>query len=683
MEKDIRATDLYHEIEAIFNTLRQPGTGQISDAADVHVSPDGRHVVFAGTLMDTLEGVPLSRIYRTDLTSADTRELTCGSSTDRLPRYSPDGRQIAFLSDRRKAGDFQLYLLDPNTGAALSAPPVEGWVEYQHWSPDGKRILLGVAGHGADIAGGQGAVTSEQVATNEPSWMPTVETGCEGFRWRTAWVYELATNCVRQVSKADSNIWEAGWCGNEALVAVVSPGPAEGLWYSARLHIIKMDTGGSREVYAAQDQLGWPTSSPSGKHLAIIEAICSDRGSVAGNLNLIETTSGKVQQVDTRGVDITFTEWRSNRQLLLAGHREFETVVGLYDAASGTFTEVWSSTDVTGSGRYISLSGLNDAGDCVLVGESFVRAPEIAVIRHGEYQVVKSFDLGYADQAKVIKSVERVTWRAPDGLEIQGWLLLPCREGTHPLVMHIHGGPVWHRRPAWLGRWGVSVLMLIRRGYAVFFPNPRGSSSRGQAFARRVVGDMGGADADDCLSGLDYLVDQGIADPRRLGVTGVSYGGFMSSWLITRDTRFAAAVPVAPITNHVTQHLISNIPHFVPLFLADSYTNPAGKYFERSPIMHAHKVKTPTLSICGVLDRCTPPEEAVQFHNALLENGVTSVLVTYPEEGHGIRKFPAVIDYATRVVAWFEEHMCADRPQKGKDASFSGSASPCSLGNPL
>jgi dipeptidyl aminopeptidase/acylaminoacyl peptidase len=144
------------------------------------------------------------------------------------------------------------------------------------------------------------------------------------------------------------------------------------------------------------------------------------------------------------------------------------------------------------------------------------------------------------------------------------------------------------------------------------------------------------------------------------GVTGGSYGGFMTSWLITQDSRFAAAAPVAPVTNQVTGHLISNIPHFVALFLADTYTNPGGKYFQRSPIMHAHKVKTPTLNICGALDRCTPPEEAVQFHNALLENRVKSVLITYPEEGHGIRKLPAAIDYAARVVAWFEEHMPAE-----------------------
>jgi len=180
---------------------------------------------------------------------------------------------------------------------------------------------------------------------------------------------------------------------------------------------------------------------------------------------------------------------------------------------------------------------------------------------------------------------------------------------------------------------------------------------------------MGGADTYDYLSGIDHLVNQGIADSKRLGVIGASYGGFMTSWLIALSSRFAAAISVAPMINYVTQHLVSNIPKFVSLFLVDSYTNVGGEYFKRSPIMHAHKVKTPTLNICGALDRSAPPEEAVQFHNALLENKVKSVLLTYPEEGHGIRKFPATIDYAARVVSWFEEHMAHGNTAGSKGAT--------------
>jgi len=230
MTNDIRESALYRESETLYAALRQPGTGQISDGAEVHASADGKQAVFAGTLMEKLEtttAMPPTRICWVDLDCGETRVLTFGPNTDRLPKYSPDGQQIAFLSDRAKEGDFQLYLLDPEAGAARVTPAVEGWVEYFHWSPDGKRILLAVAGHGADIAGGQGAVTSTQVEQKLPSWMPAVETGDEGYRWRRAWVYELATKSVRLASPVSANIWEAVWCGNDAIAAVVSPGPGE------------------------------------------------------------------------------------------------------------------------------------------------------------------------------------------------------------------------------------------------------------------------------------------------------------------------------------------------------------------------------------------------------------------------------------------------------------------------
>jgi dipeptidyl aminopeptidase/acylaminoacyl peptidase len=281
-------------------------------------------------------------------------------------------------------------------------------------------------------------------------------------------------------------------------------------------------------------------------------------------------------------VDVTYTEWRSEEKLLVAGHRGSETVVGLVDAELGTFSPVWASSTITTGGRYASVAGLDDASGFALLGESYVHAPEIAVVREGEYRAVRSFDVGYSNRAQVIGSFESVSWRAPDGLPIQGWVLLPKNSGPHPLVMSLHGGPVWQSRPTCLRGSSTLTLMLLRRGYAIFYPNPRGSAGYGQEFIRHVVGDMGGKDTHDCLSGIDYLVARGIADSTRLGVMGSSYGGFMTSWLFTQDSRLAAAVPFSPTTNQVTEHLLGNIPHFVQMFLQDTYSNLGGRYFERA-----------------------------------------------------------------------------------------------------
>jgi dipeptidyl aminopeptidase/acylaminoacyl peptidase len=373
---------------------------------------------------------------------------------------------------------------------------------------------------------------------------------------------------------------------------------------------------------------------------------------------VLDENTREFQSVKTDGVDVTHAVWRSDCRLLVAGYRGFESVVGFWDARTKVFRETWASADVTAGPRYFTVAGLNESADCVLVGESVLRAPAIATIRDGVYQPLRSLGQEYDEWAPKMMSVHQVRWSAPDDLEMHGWLVLPAiASPPHGLVMHVHGGPVGQWRNSWLGRGGVHILMLLKLGYAAFFPNPRGSSGRGLAFAKRVVGDMGGADTQDLLSGVEHLVRSGIADPQRLGVMGRSYGGFMASWLVTQDSRFAAAVPVAPVSNRVSQRLLCTHTQFVDIFLDDTFDNRGGRYFERSPIMYAHRVRTPTLSICGALDRCTPPDQALQFHNALIASGVDSALVRYPLEGHGVRSLPAAIDFTARVVSWFQKHL--------------------------
>lgn len=668
MIADIRESAPYRGVEALYQRFRQPGSGVVSDAAELSVSADGKRAVFAASIADTLEGVPPTRICSLDLSTGDLRGLTFGPNVDRLPRFSPDGRHVAFLSDCERAGRFQLYLLDVSSGAARCACEVEGAVEDLQWSPDGARILL--------------RVVSSDDNRPHPSWMPVIESADRGEPRRGLWIFELATGRARGLGALGPgrhgpgphgpgphgsavpgprapglNVWDAVWCGNDSVALIASAGSREGHWYGARLYLIYVATGIAREVLAPHYQLGCLAGSPDGKCLALTEGLCSDRQLVSGDLHLLDTDTGRVSRIETDGVDVTCTEWRSSTHLLVAGHRGLETVVGVYDTRSSTFTGTWSSFDPSTTGVYATVAGRGAPGDFAFISESFNQSPEVGVVEKGVYRAVRHFDLGYNETAQVIGATERVTWSAPDGLDIEGWLLRPRGAGPHPLVMNIHGGPVWQWKPHWLGRRAVHLLMLVARGYAIFMPNPRGSSGRGQAFARRVLGDVGGADALDYLSGIDFLVERGIAHRERLGVMGASYGGSMSAWLITQDPRFAAAIPIVPATNRVSQHLISQYPEFVRLFMADDFNNAGGLYHQRSPVMHAHKASTPTLSLCGALDRCTPPGEAMQFHRALRERDVKSVLVTYPEEGHGVRSFPALIDFGARILGWFEAHL--------------------------
>ncbi|KAB2807826.1 S9 family peptidase [Pimelobacter simplex] len=660
--RDIRDTEDFARILQHFERAYAPAFGKVRSATSPAASADGRSIAFVGEVVTSLDGRPQAQLCLADRDGV--RRLTESAKDERSPQFSPDGTTIAFTSDRDVAGVQQLSLLDVASGEVRHAPAVDGTVEYLHWSPDGSRVLLGVAGLGADLAGGQGSgpiVRHEQ--GDVPDWMPLVDAGFARDDWRSAWIYDCADDRVERLAVTGLNVWEVVWGGPDAVLAVTSPAPDEAAWYTADLRRIALDTAEAEVVHTADRQLGLPAASPSGQRVAVVQACSSDRWVVAGDVVLTGTGAAGARRVDTLGVDVTQLQWLDESRLAFLGQRGLDTVAGVHDADTGETTETWC-TDATCGDRYPVASFLPD-GTAAVVHHSYTVYPELAWVRDGKVDVVASLRHAGADYLREVGGeVAPVTWTAPDGWEIEGLLATPDGPGPHPLVVFVHGGPVWSYRNRWMMGYAFTPL-LVSRGYAVLHPNPRGSSGRGQEFAEAVFGDMGGVDTHDYLSGIDALVADGVVDPDRVGVTGQSYGGFMSAWLITQDPRFAAAVPMAPVTNWYSQHHTSNIPHFDQLFLADDPHAAGGRYHERSPVMFADRVRTPTLQTTGLDDRCTPPGQALEFHSALLEAGVPSVCVSYPNEGHGVRGLPALLDQCTRLVDWYDRHMPAQPTTEG------------------
>jgi dipeptidyl aminopeptidase/acylaminoacyl peptidase len=661
IQRDIRETPTFRDVQAHFERLYGPSLGRISGAADLDASPDGRWLAFTGTMRPGLEGAARSRVAVVAVADGTVSEVAAGANSDRLPRWSPTGTSLAFLGDRQEEGRFQLNVVDYPGGEVIHAPGVPGTVEYFAWRPDGAAILLGVAGPGADLAGAQGSrrATAGEVAL--PAWMPTVEGGATESRWRRLWLYDLRSGGVSRVSPEHLNIWEACWAGPSAVAAIASESPYEGAWYDAPMVLIDVATGGHRTLLRSHDQLGLPASSPSGRRLTIVEAVSSDRGVVAGELILLDPARAEARRLDTGGVDVGHSVFIGEDRLFFMGLRGLRSVAGHIELESGERTETWESDETTGY-RFPAGAPLPGGGFAGVL-ESYARPQAITVFdAGGSARTVASFsDDGTQYLSSVAGTLERVAWRAEDGLEIEGLLATPPGGGPHALVVDVHGGPVG----AWRNRWSMGYQetpLLVSRGYAVLHPNPRGSAGRGRDFARQVVGDMGGADAQDILAGVRALVDAGRVDGERVGVMGGSYGGFMSAWLVTQTEVFKAAVPYCPTTNWYSQHNGSNIPDFDTIFLGADAFAPGGRFFERSPVMFANRVKTPVFLVAGAEDNCTPPAQAVEFHHALLEHGAVSELAIYPDEGHGVRKFPAVIDVYARIVDWFERYMPATPP---------------------
>ena len=666
MERDLRESPLYGEVEEHFRKIYGPGFGRVTEPSDPRPSPDGRWVAFTGSLWEKLDGGPKSRICLAaagregaaeGALTEDARQVSSGPEHDAGARWSPDARTLSFISDRREKGRMQLYALHlDGLGEAEVLPEIEGTIEEHTWSPDGSRILVLAAGLHADSAGaeGSGALESER---DLPDWTPQVDSWEDRQVWRRLWVVDVVSGDVRALSREDLNVWEAAWCGDRAVVAVASEDPGESSWYSAPLVLIDAATGEERVIAKSDVQFGLPSGAPDGARVAAIEAPCSDRQLVSGSVLIVDTDGTEDRRVEIEDADITWAAFRGDGRLAYTALRRGDTVVGHIDAATGHRDELWSTTDAVGAWAPYAAPFGEDG--FAFVRQGFDRPAEVAVVDGDSDRTIASFRHAGHDHARsLVGRAERVTWTVPDGLELDGFFLAPEGDGPYPLILQIHGGPVWSYQESFPRP---SVSWLVSRGYAILMPNPRGSTGRGRAFLEAVIGDMGGDDARDDLAGVDAMVERGDADPERIGVTGGSYGGYMSCWLPVMDQRFKAAVAISPVTDYYSQHWNSNIGEWDSWFLGGRPEDGAEHYRERSPVFFADRVTTPTLLTAGTEDRCTPPGQAMEFYRALRARAVPVEVAIYPGEGHGVRKFPAYLDLVTRSTAWFERFMPARR----------------------
>ncbi|KAF2715000.1 alpha/beta-hydrolase [Pleomassaria siparia CBS 279.74] len=643
---DLCQTPLYHSVVQHFQHLLGPAFGSVSDAAEPAACPNRSLLAFTGTIRLSLNTSQTQHVHIADTATGTLAAVCHGANNARSPQWAPDGRRLAFLSDCAKSGVYQVYVVDITDPSSPGKPEaiasLHGTAEAVTWSPDGSLLLVRVAELDADQAGALGSGTTGTTESKSSSWMP-------------AWAVDPSTHSVKCVGEPDMNIWEVTWMGDEQLIAVVSPTPDEDAWYNAHLTALDLNSGKRRTLYAGSKQLGKPVASPSGRAAAVIEAVASDRGGIAGQVLLLDPT---LRKLDMNGADITDLYWARESHLSFIGLRNGRTVAGHYCLESGTVEEHWNSSLTCGP--MLPEAAVTHKGSFVVVSEGWEQPPALCEVHNGNERIIASFaHLGTDWLQSRIGTAERTTWRSTDGLEVDGILCKPVgREEPHPLVLNVHGGPVWAFRNLWQMRSPI-VALLVARGYAVLSANPRGSVGRGPAYIDSVIGDMGGGDSQDLIAGIDSMVACRIADPTRLGVMGVSYGGYMAAWLPTLDRRFAAAVPIAAVTNWTSYHATSNIGLFDELFFRASPYDTRGPYGKRSPVMHPSRNHAPTLHIAGALDRCVPPSQAIEHHRALLDAGAESALIVYPQEGHGVRQFPAYLDFSCRVAGWFEHHMAA------------------------
>jgi dipeptidyl aminopeptidase/acylaminoacyl peptidase len=637
-------------VRAHLSRCRAPGDRAVEDIAQVAPHPSGR--LAACSLLVREE--PMTPAHRAvavvDATGGRVTVLDLPYAECGWPAWSPDGSRLVLIG-ATDGGAAAVVLEGPPHElrvAATSALP--GFVELALWSPDGSRLALQVAMPGAEISDVHGSGTLG--GGDAESWRPRV-LPADGSGRRLAHVWDPGGDAARVVSEL--TVWELAWAGDGALLAITSEGSDEDAWYGAVLTRLPLEDSEPHTLHVPDDQVSVPRGAPSGGRWSVLSGLQSDRGLPAGEL-VMGDLSGPTRTLDTAQVHVTDHRWLDDATLLVAGLRGLETVVATVDVETGSVAELWSGTAT--SGEYFPEVAGVAGSDPWLVLESRHEPPALGVLEPGGFRpVLAAGGPGTAYQAARAGTARQLTWQSSDGQAVQGLLTLPDDgDDPPPLVLQVHGGPTHAVRETWSGR-DPQTSCLVARGYAVLQPNPRGSSGRGPAFAEAVRGDMGGLDVDDLISGVQHAVELGVADAARLGITGISYGGFMSTWVPTRTDVFAAAVARSPCTDWLLQHLTSNIAEFDRRFLRGDPFDPASQYAERSPLRHADLIRTPMLLIAGLNDLATPPSQAQVLHTALRERGVDTQLVLYPEEGHGVRQPLTLVDQCARMIAWFDRHL--------------------------
>ena len=613
-----------------FLELRRP--------VELELSPDGGRVAFTVSPVAKEKGKGLeTRLWLGDV-DGEPAPVGEAGATDGLPRFAPDGTQLAFASDSGHTGRMSLRLHGRGQLGSIT-----GSVEDLRWSPDGRSLLVLAADLGSDRAGAQMATKIVEAGAEEDD--PKV------FRpaqyWRRLFLVDVESGETREVTPDGVNVFEFDWAGGMA-AAVCTDDPSEGAWYDAWIGLIDVDSRTVERVHDPEWQLQCPRISPQGR-VAWIEGFASDRAVVTGTVHVLGVGALAPE------LDATWLAFADEETLWYAGWRRAGSMFGRLQL-DGSAEELHGGDVQIGVRFQPRISPSADGSRIAAVIETAEDPPEVVLFDNGGQRALTSLNSELAPQLQTAEW-RTYAWESFDGLEIEGLLALPRghENGALPLVVYVHGGPT--------GTWSWSVfshpLLLAQEGYAVLLPNPRGSVGRGQDFARANFRDMGGGDLQDILTGVDALVQEGLVNDKRVAITGGSYGGFMSAWAVTQTDRFAAAIPYAVVTNWLSFHNTTNIGRWDRLYMADDPFDPSGEYPKRSPVYHAHNCKTPTLILHGEDDLCTPLPQAKEFYNALVEAGCDTELVVYPREGHGWLEREHQIDSWNRIRDWLAKYVAA------------------------
>jgi dipeptidyl aminopeptidase/acylaminoacyl peptidase len=639
------------------------------DVADPQISPDGAWVAYTVSRTDTKRDKTDDDLYMTSWDGSRTIRLTSSPANETMPRFSPDGRWLAFRSRRQnKEGVAQIWLMSREGGEAALLTSLGGDVSDFVWSPDSRRIVLVAEdpdpeaieeAAGADDEDEGPAKTAKPIVIDRYQFKRDEE-GYLGALRSHLYLLDIETRKTEALTSGRTDEDLPNWSPDgRSIVFVSKRGPDPDRDDNYDLYVIEAKAGATARRLT-ENQVGdcdpsWdsrPVYSPDGRSIAYLEG---------GALKDIYYTGYHLAVIPAAG---------GARRLLVPDlDRNTTKPVWADDGASITFlleddgSVHLARVPATGGRVERILSGRRNVSD-------FTRAPggRIAVLSATADAPAEVFALEGGQTRPLsrrndallaglrLATTEEISWKSNDGTQIHGFLVKPAgfKAGRrYPLILDIHGGPV----SQYAHEFDFSWQLFAANGYLVVGPNPRGSSGRGEAFAKAIYADWGNKDGQDVRTAVDYLIGQGLADPNRLGVCGWSYGGILTNYVIVQDQRFKAAVSGAGISNILAGYGTDMYIREYDAELGPPWTTPDLWIRLSSPFLHADRITTPTLFMCGEKDFNVPLLNSEQMYQALRTLGRDTQLIIYPEEYHGLSTPSYLRDRLRRHLDWFAKHL--------------------------
>jgi dipeptidyl aminopeptidase/acylaminoacyl peptidase len=636
---------------------------------DPHLSPNGRDVAYVLGTVDQKKNRRVSSVW---LVAADgqsaPRRLTAEGFDANTPRWSPDGTKLAFLSTRNaeEGGRPQIYILPMSGGEALQLSHVKNGVSSLQWSPDGtKFVALSRTGPGDAVAA---ADRKSDVRHYSHISYKFNDTGWFDDKRSHIWVIGAVNGDAKQLTTGDDwNDTDPQWSPDSTRIAFVSDrtGKEFDAGHNKDIWVVPAIGGGLQQISNHLFDDTQPRWSPDGQQIAFAG---ETRRRELPKLYLAPSTGGDAK-LAVDGLDLIPTALAWTR----AGELRFATGVRGQDHVFRVDLSSRRVLPVTSGERAVRAFEVNEkAGRMIYLANDFRTLDDLYIagldggnerrLTHLNAKLWADLDLA---------SVERLPYKSTDGWNIDGFLVKPVgwQPGRkYPMVLSVHGGPAGQYGVDWYHEFQVYAA----KGWAVFFCNPRGSTGYGQEFERGIVNNWGGMDYTDVMAGVDAALKANPwIDADRLGVTGGSYGGFMTNWIVGHTNRFKAAVTLRSVSNFIsddgTRDGAYGHEDDFKGFLFDEFE----QYWAASPLKYAKSVKTPTLVLHSDNDFRVPLEQGEQWFRALKHYGVTAELVIFPRENHNLTRTGEpkhLVESLNWQLYWFTKYMLGDATAVAPDA---------------